>query len=133
MQQKYKLTKEERISSKIEIDRLFTEGNSFIVYPLRVVYIENTSLKEKGVNVSIMANVPKRKFKRAVKRNHLKRLIKECFRLNKSEFIEKVAGQSKYISIAFLYLSHEEKKFSEIETAMKQALETLSSKILIQE
>ena len=69
MQQKYKLTKEERISSKIEIDRLFTEGNSFIVYPLRVVYIENASPKEKGVNVSIMASMPKKKFKRAVKRN----------------------------------------------------------------
>ena len=133
MQQKYRLTKKERISSKIEIDRLFTEGNSFIVYPLRVVYIENTLLKEKGVNVSIMANVPKRKFKRAVKRNHLKRLIKESFRLNKFEFIEKIAAQSKYISIAFLYLSNEEKKFSEIETAMKQALKMLSSKISIQE
>lgn len=112
---------------------MFTEGNSFSVYPLRVVYIENISLKEKGVNVSIMANVPKRKFKRAVKRNRLKRLIKESFRLNKFDFIEKVASQSEYISIAFLYLSREEKSFFEINAAMKQALEMLSSKIPIRE
>ncbi|MCL2650813.1 MAG: ribonuclease P protein component [Candidatus Azobacteroides sp.] len=126
------LSKEERISSKIEIDRLFTEGNSFIIYPLRVIYFEKVSLEKRKANVSIMASVPKRKFKRAVKRNRLKRLIKESYRLNKFAFIAKITSQSKHISLAFLYLPHEEKKFPEIEMAMKQALRTLSSKILTQ-
>ena len=126
------LTKKERISSKIEIDRLFSEGSSFVVYPLRVIYTENKPSETGKANVSIMINVPKRKFKRAVKRNRLKRLMKESFRLNKHDFIEKTTSQSKYISVAFLYLSHEEKKFDEIEIAMKKALETLTGKVLIQ-
>jgi hypothetical protein len=53
-------------------------------------------------------------------------LIKESYRLNKSDFIGKIA---KNISIAFLYLSDEEKPYAEIESAVKKALETLSTKI----
>jgi len=138
----FRLTKKERISSKKEIDLLFAEGNSFIVYPLRVVYIERNceEISDKSA-VSIMVSIPKKKFKRAVKRNRLKRLIKESYRLNKSDFIEKMVyhypppegaggGSSKHISIAFLYLSNEEKPFTEIDSAVRKALETLSTKIL---
>ena len=128
---KYTLTKEERISSKIEIDRLFTEGKSFIAYPLRVVFIEkHLDETSENAHISIMISVPKKKFKRAVKRNRLKRLIKEAYRLNKLDFIEKILPSSKSFSIAFLYLSSEEKKYLEIESAMKKALETLSKLVL---
>ena len=128
---KYSLTKGERISSKKEIERLFTKGNSFIVYPLRIVYIEHDCEKISGESgVSIMVSIHKKKFKRAVKRNHLRRLIKESYRLNKHGLIEKTANQSKRISVAFLYLPDEEKSYTEIESAVRKALETLSTKIL---
>ena len=128
---KYRLTKKERISSKKEIDLLFTEGNSFIVYPLRIVYIEHNckEISDKSA-ASIMVSISKKKFKSAVKRNRLKRLIKESYRLNKNDFIEKITTQFKRISIAFLYLSDEEKPYAEIESAVRKALETLSTKIL---
>jgi len=132
---KYGLTKEERVSGKKEIDLLFTKGSSFIVYPLRVVYIEH-DCEEAPVQsaVSILVSISKKKFKRAVKRNRLKRLIKESYRLNKTNFayppLEGAGGGApKRISIAFLYLSGEEKPYSEIESAVKKALETLSTKI----
>ena len=121
------LTKKERISSKKEIDLLFTKGNSFIVYPLRIVYAVHNCKKISGESaVSIMISIPKKKFKRAVKRNRLKRLIKESYRLNKNELIEKIACP---LSIAFLYLSDEEKPYTEIESAVRKALEILSIKI----
>ena len=128
---KYGLTKKERISSKKEIDLLFTKGNSFVVYPLRIAYIErNYKEISDESTVSIMVSIPKKKFKRAVKRNHLKRLIKESYRLNKNDLIEKTASKSKHISVAFLYLSNEEKSYTEIENAVRKALETLSTKII---
>ena len=129
MEIKNELTKKERISSKTEIDLLFTKGSSFVVYPLRLVYFEN--IREEGEDrpaVSIMASVSKKKFKRAVKRNRLKRLIKESYRLNKSLLIDKI-DQSKFVSLGFVYLSHEEKSYSEIESAMQQALKMLSVRI----
>jgi len=138
---KYGLPKKERVSSKKGIDLLFTQGDSFIVYPLRVVYIERDCEKMSDESVvSIMVSVSKKKFKRAVKRNRIKRLVKESYRLNKTGFIEKMAtiyppseraggGLPKHISIAFLYLSDEEKPYIEIESAVRKALETLSTKI----
>ncbi len=124
------LTKKERISGKKEIDFLFGKGNSFIAYPLRVVYIERDCDKISGEPVaSIMISVSKKKFRRAVKRNRLKRLIKESYRLNKSRLIENLKNQGKFISIAFLYLSNEEKTYAEIETAVQKALEILPTKI----
>ena len=136
MQRKYRLTKKERISSKKEIDLLFAKGNSFIVYPLRVVYMAHNCEEISGESaVSIMVSVPKKKFKRAVKRNRLRRLIKESYRLNKSDFVYPPlegagGGFPKKILVALLYLSDEEKTYAEIESAVRKALETLSTKIL---
>ena len=123
----YGLSKEERISGKIEIDNLFAKGVSFISYPLRIVHIERHNKTEKSP-ISIMVSVSKKKFKRAVKRNHLKRLIKESYRLNKLVLTKKMEEQSKSLLIAFIYLPNTEKKYSEIESAMQKALEILASK-----
>ena len=124
------LPKKERISSKTEIGLLFTKGVSFVVYPLKVVSFANIRKEgEERPAVSIMASVSKKKFKRAVKRNRLKRLIKESYRLNKSLLIDKI-NQTKLLSVGFIYLSHEEKTYSEIESAMRKALEILSLKIM---
>ena len=64
---RYTLSKEERLSWKRYIDLLFAKGQSFVAFPLRVVYlpVEEESLAP----VSILISVPKKKFKRAVKRN----------------------------------------------------------------
>ncbi|MDR0232502.1 MAG: ribonuclease P protein component [Dysgonamonadaceae bacterium] len=127
---KYGLPKKERVSSKKEIDLLFTQGDSFIAYPLRVVYIARDceEISDESV-VSIMVSVSKKKFKRAVKRNRIKRLVKESYRLNKRDFIGKITSLHKCVSISFLYLSDEEKSYIEIESAVCKALETLSTKI----
>ena len=124
----YGLSKEERISSKIEIDNLFAKGTSFLSYPLRIVYIEQHNDETTKFPVSIMVSVSKKRFKRAVKRNRLKRLIKESYRLNKTNLIKKMEEQSKSRLIAFIYLSNTEKKYSEIESAMQKALGILASK-----
>jgi len=124
-------TKEERLSGKTEIDRLFEEGQSFIAYPIRVVFSKSErkiSAEKEGV-ISILICVPKKKFKRAVKRNRVKRLIKEAYRLNKKTLYEKVSLQSDSYSIAFLYLSDEIKTYKDIESSMQKALNILLEKI----
>ena len=73
--------KDERLSYKRHIDELFQEGTSFNISPLRIIYMVNTSLPEAGVK--LMISVPKKKIKRAVDRNRIKRLIREAYRLNK--------------------------------------------------
>ncbi len=128
----YGFTKKERISSKIEIDKLFSEGKGFITYPLRIIFLEISSENNNekvDTRVSVLINVPKRKFKKATDRNHLKRLIRESYRLNKHSLTEIQILKDKRLLVVFLYLPDEKKTFSEIENAIKKAIEILKTKI----
>ena len=67
------LHKSERLDKKKVIDKMFSGGaRSFSVFPLRVVYLP---VEELEAPVSILVSVSKRRFKRAVKRNRVKRQI----------------------------------------------------------
>ena len=80
---KYTLNKSERLNSKKLIERLFAGGNkSFPAFPLRVVYMP-LAPEENTADASILISVPKKRFKHAVKRNLVKRQIREAYRHNK--------------------------------------------------
>ena len=75
------LRKSERLDKKKVIEKMFAGGSrSFSVFPLRVVYLP---VEELEAPVSILVSVSKRRFKRAVKRNRVKRQIREAYRMNK--------------------------------------------------
>jgi len=113
-------TKAERISIQREIDLLFSEGTSFATYPLRVVYVEKMPFS--GVPVSVLISVPKKRFKRAVKRNRIKRLIRETYRLNKGTLIESLHLSGKGLLIAFVYVGNEICDFSTLNASMKKII-----------
>jgi ribonuclease P protein component len=75
------LPKEERLSLKRQIEQLFSVGHSFIAYPIRIVYRPLTS--DEPPVTAILVSVSKRRFKRAVDRNRIRRLLREVYRLNK--------------------------------------------------
>ena len=73
-------------------------------FPIRAVYLLEPTNGEQAP-VSILVSVPKRCFKRAVKRNRVKRQIREAYRLNKHSIINKVqALEGKSLMIAFIWL-----------------------------
>jgi ribonuclease P protein component len=127
MNRHFGFSKSEHLCGDTRISRLFTQGESFIVYPLRVVYIVTTN-EEKEV-VSVLISVPKKRFKRAVKRNKLKRLIREAYRHNKHQLIDTMIANGKKLHLAFNYVSDEEMDLDAISKKMKFALEKLSAKI----
>ena len=95
----YTLRKAERLSSRKALDALFVGGNpSLSAYPLRVVYMRTT---ETGTRM--MVSVSKRYFKRAVRRNRIKRQIREAYRLQKSLLAPAQGG----VNMAFLWTSSE--------------------------
>jgi len=83
--QKYMYTfkKEERLCSRKHLDLLFKNGSSFLLYPFRISYLFINESTE--VPAQVVINVPKKRYKRAVDRNLLKRRIREAYRLNKQE------------------------------------------------
>ena len=116
--------KKERLCGEIRIGKLFSEGNAFIVYPLRIVYLV---LEEKTDSpVKILISIPKKKIKLAVDRNRIKRLIKEAYRLNKADFLTKIENKGYHLSLAITYLSDKKEDTVFIEEKVKTAL----SKIL---
>ncbi len=99
----------EKLKSKKIIELLFSEGKSVSKYPLRLVYVEcdfgeNVPLKM-GVSVS------KKYFKKAVDRNYFKRVLRECYRLNKALLFENL--DSKYCCM-FFYQTSEKLSYHEI-------------------
>lgn len=85
--------------------------------------VEGAGGKAREKTVSrIMVSVPKKHFKRAVKRNLLKRRIREAYRLNKNL----LGGAA--VDILFYYNSRELCTFGEIETALTAALQELNSR-----
>jgi len=74
-------TKEERLCSRKLIDLLFKNGSSFLLYPFRISYLL-TDVPCK-FPVQIVINVSKKRYKRAVDRNLVKRRCREVYRLQK--------------------------------------------------
>ncbi|MCC8152993.1 MAG: ribonuclease P protein component [Tannerellaceae bacterium] len=123
---RYTLAKEERLSWKRYIDLLFQKGKSFVAFPLRVIYLSVE--EEMPAPVSIMISVPKKKMKRAVKRNLIKRQIRETYRLSKYDLIQPLGEKGKSMLVAFLYLDKEIHGYADMKKAMNKALRILAEK-----
>ena len=117
--------KEERLTGKKIIDTLFSEGDSFLSFPLKVVFTE-TSLP---VNFPVQAafSVGKRNFKLAVHRNLIKRKMRESYRLNKSKLYNALDG--KQVAVFFIFIGKEIPDYNQVNSAMEKAIKKLSAKL----
>jgi len=79
---RYTFKKEERLCNKRLLAQLYQSGSSFLLYPYKVVFLPYTPL---NAPVQVVISVSKRRFKKAVERNLLKRRIREAYRLRKAE------------------------------------------------
>lgn len=121
------LRKPERLSRKKIIEKLFAGGSrSFSIFPLRVVWLP---VEELDVQASLLVSVSKRRFKRAVKRNRVKRQIREAYRLNKQPLLEALAEKDLRLALAFIYLSDELTDSAVIAEKMKIALVRIVEKV----
>lgn len=118
---KYTFKREERLKSRNVIGQLFKGGKSFGQYPLRLIWVEQTE-KTGEFPVQFAVSVPKKKFPKAVQRNHLKRKVREAYRLNKPYLYKKLAGQEKQYALMVLYVAKEKLPYAEIEKSMQRMI-----------
>jgi ribonuclease P protein component len=110
----YALTREERLTSKKVIDKIFEEGKSLNAQPFRLLWLEHESPAEYPVQVAFA--VPKKMFHKAVSRNLIKRRMRESYRKNKSLLYHPLNEKNMHCSLIILYLCNEILKTQEIET-----------------
>ena len=122
---RYTLKKTEILSKKKEISSLFLKGNSLFKYPLKIVYIirDKEDVFDKKVLFSV--TVPKRNIKKAVKRNLIKRRIREAYRLNKDMLYIKIPND-KQLLLMFIFVGKQPEKYQLIENAMKKIISGFS-------
>lgn len=109
--------KHSKLCGQLRIAQLYKEGERFVVWPLRVSYMPTEG------DTQVLVWAPKSLFKRAVKRNHLRRLMREAYRLHQ----DVIVGGKHYL-LAFNYMDKEEQSFSTIEKAICKALKKINGK-----
>ena len=113
------LPKKERLCGKTAISKLLAKGKHGSVPGLRYLCLYGTDAEQSRMMVS----VPKKSFKRAVKRNLLKRRIRESWRRQKH--LLSVEGN---LDILFMYSVKEVLSYEEIYAAVGQIIDALNSR-----
>ncbi len=102
---KHTFKKEERLSSQKTIGLLFDKGSSFSFssYPFRLVWI-NVPLSPTPFPAQVVITVSKKRFKHAVDRNRIKRLVREAYRTQKAEFLyPALLAANTHIALMIIY------------------------------
>ena len=123
-----KFPKSERIHSKKLIERVFRQGADDFVYPFKVKYLEEPAADE-GFFPDILITVPRKVARRAVKRNRIKRLVREAWRRNNGPLRRLCRQKGVRLHLALIYIAKEELSYSETETAVIKLAGKLSRKL----
>lgn len=100
MLQKNSFQKYERLCSVKDIQVLYQNGDSFFEHPFLVKFklVESNSFP-----LQVLFSVPKRKIKKAVHRNKIKRLCREGYRKNKSSLLTTLEEKNLFLQVMFIY------------------------------
>ncbi len=129
MQLRAKLRKYEILRLKNDIDQLFKEGEYVKVLPLKILYqvpstneVENEATN-KSVMIQVMFIVSKRGLASAVRRNRIKRCLREAYRQLKSEILMALSQKCpsvRRLRLAFIFQSTQSESVSTKQISTKQ-------------
>ena len=122
----HKFIKAEKLCNKVDSDILFSNGKSFFLEPVRIVFLKKDFDTNHCSRIQIV--VPKRNISKAVDRNKIKRFIREAYRKNKKSLIDNLEFHKTVIDFSLIYQIDEIKSFSFIEEKIKAILLSLMLK-----
>ncbi|NJL13722.1 MAG: ribonuclease P protein component [Microscillaceae bacterium] len=113
-----------RLNHKKIIDRLFAQAQTQFSFPFKLLYLLQTA--PSGFPPAVLISVPKRRFKKAVDRNRLKRQIRELYRLHK-ELLAQPEGTYPVAYLAIVYVAPQKIPYQEMERKIKQLFTRIRS------
>lgn len=123
----FKFPKKQKLCSETVIKEMFSNGKSFTTSALRLVWKVDDNQDEVAVKSIIV--VPKKKIRLAVKRNIIRRRMKEAYRLHKIELENMLKNRGLHLSIAIIYQKGKILPYKTLEEEIKLILERLSKEI----
>ncbi len=115
--------KKERLCLKKQVGELFEAGKALMAYPTRVQYLLVDAVDD--APAKILFSVPKKRFKRAVKRNLIRRKMREAYRLHKNLLYPHVP-EGKQLIFALIYLDKEVLPYASIQKGVLKAIDKLT-------
>jgi ribonuclease P protein component len=117
LQQTFK--KEERLCLKKQVGQLFESGKALMAYPTRVQYLLVDAVDD--APAKILFSVPKKRFKRAVKRNLIRRRMREAYRLHKHLLYPHIP-EGRQLIFALIYLDKEILPYASVQKGVLKAI-----------
>lgn len=120
---RYTFGKTEKLKGRKLIGQLFTEGNSFFIAPIKVLWLDTVFA---GHNpVKLLITVPRRNFKNAADRNRIRRLLSEAYRLHKHDLHQTLTKLGLQCVVAFVMTGRSMPQYYEAEQIIIMVLQRL--------
>jgi ribonuclease P protein component len=120
--------KEEKLCSTKQIAQVYAKGKTLFLHPFQIRYLSVENSNDTN-SVRVLFVVGKKVQKRAVKRNLIKRRMREIYRLNKNELTSLVNSQEKSLLMAISYVDKDIRDYAFMSQRFEQLLQSLVAKI----
>jgi ribonuclease P protein component len=121
--------KNERLHGRDAIAEVIRAGRAINEPPIRLVGLLNTATDDTAT-LCVAFAVPKRHLKQARHRNRVRRLMRECFRLNKQPWRERLKAAGKRGDWLIIYGSAEILPYTEVRDRLLRVVERWMEKNL---
>lgn len=113
------------VNKKI-IDTLFKNGFSFVINPIRTIWMETELIPDTFVQILIV--VPKKKLSGAADRNLIRRRMREAYRKNKNTLYKYIVKSHKQLALALVFTGDKVMGYKEIEDKIILSITRLKEK-----
>lgn len=94
--------REERLKEKLLVAKLFAKGSSIVEFPVRMLWYMDSNEDHPGIK--LLVSVPKKKVRKAVSRNLIKRKMRESYRLNCSSLRDTILKNNRSLILGLVFI-----------------------------